>query len=422
MEPSEEKPAAVPDQAKTEPKAAAMPDAGAPAPAPTPAPAPLPAPEAKAADPKAAEAKAAEKRPDATPAAAMPEAGAPDAKPGAKPADAKAAAKPADIPPDAKIAAAKSDLRNNVIIGLAILGILAGIFAAYMFGLKSKSEPPVNKPISNPYASAIYANGIIESSQDSGENINIYPVVSGPVTAVRVGEGQEVKAGDPLFSIDDSIQGPDTALAAAAMQSAKQQYDKREASYLLDPKSISKDVLDTTQDAFDQAFAGYKAARALLGKYTVTAPTDGVVLAVNTTAGSYVSPLGSYDAYTQLMDPVVLMAAPEKYLAVRCFVDEILVARLPSADNVAAQMSIRGTNLKIPLEFVRVEPFVQPKIELSDERQEQVDLRVLPVIFRFRKMNAPVYPGQLVDVFITTQPSYDASDDGDNGNGGAAQQ
>jgi len=53
------------------------------------------------------------------------------------------------------------------------------------------------------------------------------------------------------------------------------------------------------------------------------------------------------------------------------------------------------------LEFVRVQPYVSPKIELSDERQEQVDLRVLPVIFRFQKKDLPVYPGQEVDVYIS---------------------
>jgi HlyD family secretion protein len=63
-------------------------------------------------------------------------------------------------------------------------------------------------------------------------------------------------------------------------------------------------------------------------------------------------------------------------------------------------MTVRGTETKVPLEFVRVQPYVSPKIELSNERLEQVDLRVLPVIFRFQKQDAPVYPGQLVDVFI----------------------
>ncbi len=87
----------------------------------------------------------------------------------------------------------------------------------------------------------------------------------------------------------------------------------------------------------------------------------------------------------------------------RCFVDEILVARLPTAAHIRAQMSVRGSDVKVPLEFVRLQPYVSPKIELSDERREQVDLRVLPVIFRFRKQDAPVYPGQEVDVYIGRQ-------------------
>ena len=66
-------------------------------------------------------------------------------------------------------------------------------------------------------------------------------------------------------------------------------------------------------------------------------------------------------------------------------------------------MSIRGTDVKVPLEFVRVQPYVSPKLELSNQRTEKVDLRVLPVVFRFAKGSAPVYPGQLVDVFIGQQ-------------------
>jgi HlyD family secretion protein len=64
-------------------------------------------------------------------------------------------------------------------------------------------------------------------------------------------------------------------------------------------------------------------------------------------------------------------------------------------------MSVRGSDYKVPLEFVRIQPFVSPKIELSTERQEQVDLRVLPVIFRFRtNPKVSVYPGEEVDVYI----------------------
>ena len=55
----------------------------------------------------------------------------------------------------------------------------------------------------------------------------------------------------------------------------------------------------------------------------------------------------------------------------------------------------------MPLEFVRAQPYVSPKIELSNQRTERVDVRVLPLIFRFRKpQTMSVYQGQLVDVYI----------------------
>jgi HlyD family secretion protein len=64
-------------------------------------------------------------------------------------------------------------------------------------------------------------------------------------------------------------------------------------------------------------------------------------------------------------------------------------------------MFVRGTDVSVPLTFERIRPYVSPKIELADQRQERVDVRVLPVIFRFvmpRETN--LYPGQLVDVYI----------------------
>jgi HlyD family secretion protein len=435
---------------------------------------PVPA-EADAA-PVKTDAAAAKAEPTPAPTDVAPvKTGAAATKPGsAKPPDGTPAAVPDKAPaPEGKTDQATSHhagrrfgMRNAIIFTLAILGVLAGLVAAYIFGMERKAQPPVFQPATSPYDSAVFANGIIESDQPSGENVNINPEVSGPVTHVLAHEGQQVSAGTPLFTIDDSVQRATTeqlrlqseaALALlqelqaeprketlavaqaqveqaqANLKAAQDQYDKRRASYDIDPKSISKDVLDTAQDAVAQAASAldvartqyeltkagawsydivnqqrqyealkqsYKSAHALLLKYSVKAPAAGVVLAMNAAVGSYVSAQGAYDPYTQLFDPLVVMGAPQDHLAVRCYVDEILVARLPSAWHIRAQMAIRGTDTKIPLEFVRVQPYVSPKIELSNERQEQVDLRVLPVIFRFEKKDAPVYPGQLVDVYI----------------------
>jgi HlyD family secretion protein len=357
-------------------------------------------------------------------------------------------------------------MRNKILFGLAILGVLAGLVAAYVFGIERKAQAPVFKPVSSPYDSAIFANGIIESDQPNGENINIFPEVSGQVTRILVQEGQKVTAGTPMLLIEDSVprataeqlrlqseasfellkelkaqprkQTLDIAsaqveLAESNLKVAREQADKRRAAYALDPRSVSKDVVDTANGAFHQAQAGlevarkqydltkagawsydiasqekqyrslkeaFKASDALLQKYAIKASVDGVVLAINAAVGSYVSSLGSYDTYTQGLNPVMVMGGPQDHLVVRCYVDEILIPRFPPAWRIVAQMSVQGTDLKIPLEFVRVQPYVSPKIELSNQRQEKVDLRVLPVIFRFEKKDAPVYPGQLVDVYI----------------------
>ena len=125
------------------------------------------------------------------------------------------------------------------------------------------------------------------------------------------------------------------------------------------------------------------------------------MLAINPTVGSFVSAQGAYDTYTQGMDPVLVLGSPHAHLNVRCYVDEILVPRLPNPSKMKAQMSVRGSNVKIPLEYVRMQPIVSPKIELSDQRLERVDVRVLPIIFRVEKpKDLNLYPGQLVDVYI----------------------
>jgi HlyD family secretion protein len=354
-----------------------------------------------------------------------------------------------------------------VLFSLAVVGLAAGLASAYLYSIQKKPMPPVFNPAPNPYAKGIYANGIIESYLSAGENINMYPEVSGTITRILVAEGAAVRQGAPLLMIDDSIQratveqqraqaGAARALldelraqprketlavaraqaemAAASLKSVQDQLAKQERSYALDPKSVSRDALDNAVNAvkvakanldvvqrqyeltragawtydirnqekqWDAAVKAVMASSALLAKYTVQASQDGVILSIKAAVGSYVSPQGSYDTYTQGFSPVLVMGSSERYLAVRCYVDEILIHRLPPAARMRAQMSIRGTNISVPLEYVRVQPYVSPKIALSNARTERVDLRVLPVIFRFEKpAGVDVYPGQLVDVYV----------------------
>jgi len=358
-------------------------------------------------------------------------------------------------------------MRTRLIFVLSALGLLAGLVTAYVYGVEKAPPPPAFKPASNPYPRAVFANGIVESYQASGANINIYPEVSGTVTRLFAVEGQQVERGAPLVQIEDSVQRgiveqqraqleaaqaslaelraqprPETLevakaqveVARASLKTSQDALEKQQRSYQIEPRSVSKDVLDNAVNAVRVARAnldvaerqldltragawiydvenqekqcaalskGLASSTALWNKYTVRSPVEGRILAVNVSVGSYVSAQGSYDTYTQGLGPVAVMGAPQAYGQVRCYVDEILVHRLPKGPGMKATMFLRGTDVSVPLEFVRVQPYVSPKIELSDQRLERVDVRVLPLIFRFEKPGAAdVYPGQLVDVYI----------------------
>lgn len=360
-------------------------------------------------------------------------------------------------------------MRYRLLFSLAFLGIVAGCVAGYLFSIEKPAQPPAFNPASNPYPQGIYAEGIIESDQSSGSNINVYPEVPGTVKQILVSEGQSVHRGQPLVLIDDSVQSAtaeqlqsqaqaalslleelkaeprqenlDVAdaqvkAAQATLKTADDALQKQQTAYEMNPKAISKDALDGSRNAaavakanlavakrqYDLIKAGawiydiknqerqynalqksYLASSALLSKYTLHAPSDGTVLTINPAVGSFVSPQGSYDSYTQGMLPVLILGGPRMALNVRCYVDEILLPRLPAPSRMKAQMSVRGSSAKLDLEFVRTQPIVSPKIELSNQRNERVDVRVLPVIFRIEKPeNANLYPGELVDVYIAT--------------------
>jgi len=358
-------------------------------------------------------------------------------------------------------------VRNRLLFVLAVLGVIAGLVSAYLHGMEQKPQPPVFNPAPNPYPQGIYANGIVESYQSHGENINLYPEVPGTVVKILVAEGQRVTHGTPLIQLGDSVQRAtveqlkaqadaalgllqelkaqprketldvaraQVTLAAANLKTAQDQVDKQRRSYEIDPKSVSKDTLDSAENAFKVAKANlevaqrqyaltragawiydirnqekqyaaaakaYTAANNLLEKYTLRAPVDGVALSINGAVGSYVSPQGAYDTYTQGMAPIITMGTVGEYLGVRCYIDEILLHRLPDAEHIKAQMFVRGTDIRIPLEYVRTQPYVSPKIQLSNQRTERVDVRVLPVIFRFTPpKGVHLFPGQLVDVYV----------------------
>jgi HlyD family secretion protein len=352
-------------------------------------------------------------------------------------------------------------MRSKVVFIVSGIGLIFALVSAFIAGQQPRALPAAFNPAANPYAKGIYANGIIESVQAQGENINIYPEVAGSITQVFVAEGAKVHKGDLMLTIDDSVQRAmaeqqqsqaeaaramldelkaeprreTLAVAAAQLKSAQDQLAKQEQSYAMEPKSVSQDALDNARNAqkisatnlevvqkqYNLAKAGawvydirnqesqyvalskaYAASSALLAKYSIRAPTDGVVRSIQAAVGSYASAQGTYDSYTGGMNPLIIMSTPDDNLQVRVYVDEILIHRLADPAKMSAEMFIRGTDTHVALTFTRIQPYVSPKIQLSDARQERVDLRVLPLIFRFAKAKTlNLYPGQLVDVYVS---------------------
>ncbi len=351
-------------------------------------------------------------------------------------------------------------MKLKILIALAVLGIIAGLISAKIYSSAPKPPSPVYIT-KNPFKNGVYANGIIEPVQSSGASVNVYPEVSGEITKVFVKKGQplfeidnkvqeqavkqlyhQMKADQITYEeLKNEPRKENLEIAKKQVSYAKAQeelqksvYEKLLNSYKLNPKSVSKQDLDNAKYQFkvakknlELAIANYNLVKAgawsydinaayqrymadkyaykealeLLHRYTVKAPSDGEVLELNVAVGDYASPNGVYNTYTRGYSVPVRLGAKTDELQVRAFIDEILLAKLPPIKDLKGIMFIRGTNISIPLKFVAVEPYVTPKIELSNETTERVDVRVLPVIFRFKKpKDVNIYPGQLVDIYL----------------------
>lgn len=133
-------------------------------------------------------------------------------------------------------------------------------------------------------------------------DIEIRPQVSGFITKVHVDEGQRVRKGQPLFTIDQvqfqaAVDQAEASLAAAqtAVQTATLTAENKQR--LFDKNIISeyenqlaKNNLATAKATLAQAEAALTNARKNLSYTVVTAPSDGVVGMIPNREGSLASP------------------------------------------------------------------------------------------------------------------------------------
>ena len=294
--------------------------------------------------------------------------------------------------------------RKYILPVIAFVGILIAMVIA---SRANKTLPPA-KPVSQapqpPYRTFIAGAGITEANT---ENIAIGTQIAGIISKIYVQIGSHVKAGDPLFTIDDRAQraliATDTAAVNATHAQREQaKYELKLGNELITKKVISEEDLETRTHAADtaeaqflQAQANLEAAKTDLERLTVRAPVDGQVMQLKVRVGEY-APTGV------LAQPLILFGSVEP-MNVRVDVDEHDAWRVrPDADAVGF---LQGNNkISTKLHFVRFEPYVVPKVSLTGQPTERVDTRVLQVIYSFERGGLPIYVGQQMDVYIDASP------------------
>jgi hypothetical protein len=84
---------------------------------------------------------------------------------------------------------------------------------------------------------------------------------------------------------------------------------------------------------------------------------------------------------------------------VRVDIDEHDIPRFDQ--RAKAYGRVRGAHgARLPLTFVRIEPFVIPKKSLTGDATERVDTRVLQALYRVDGTSPATFIGQQMDIFI----------------------
>lgn len=264
-------------------------------------------------------------------------------------------------------------------------------------------EPLVVPPTSE-FKQSVAGIGVIEPSS---ELVSVGSELPGIVRQVYVKVGAHVQKGTPLFSLDDRDVNAQIATLEAALKSAQLQAKQANDQYatvkaLKDSRAVSKDEFSRREYAskvadakVDEIRAQWRQSLTTKERLTARSPMTGEILAVNIHNGEYALTTGGSEPLIRMGDTRVLR--------VRVEIDEQNASRIRK--EAKAFGSPRGdTEIKIPLRFVRFEPYVKPKANLATGGQ-RVDTRVMQVIYELQSSSLNVFVGQQMDVFIEQQPS-----------------
>ncbi len=298
-------------------------------------------------------------------------------------------------------------MRHKLVLPIAALcGLVIAILSVIWSSQKPVTPAIPFPPPTSPYAHAIMGAGTIEASTD---NIFINPPFSEIAIAVYVKQNDIVKAGAPLFELDTRTFVAERLQAIREREYAIVQYDNAQTQ--LDLYNSLTDRRAVSQNDYNQVYYGAQAALAAIAvadakievaqsyidRSIICAPADGEILQLNVHPGES----QNANPFNNLSS---IVFGPVSPLHLRVDVDEDDAWRFRKGAPATAY--VRGNRtISFPLSYVRTDPLIIPKQSLTGSTVERMDTRVLQVIYRFDWDHLPVYPGQVLDIFIEALPA-----------------
>ena len=194
------------------------------------------------------------------------------------------------------------------------------------------------------------------------ELIFVSPDEQGRVETLKVREGDHVKKGDLLFTVDDDLQKADVVIRNTAVVNAQQSFDR--AKELLRSFAGTQKTYDDAEAALRQAKANLEWAQTRLARRNAHSPGEGTIEQIYYRPGETV-PAGR---------PVVALLPPGN-LKIRFFAPQAVLPELKYGDVVGVSCDGCDKGLTAKISFIaRSAEFTPPVIYSQEERAKLVFL------------------------------------------------
>ena len=267
-------------------------------------------------------------------------------------------------------------------------------------GGKGGAMPPTTVNVVTPQRQDVGVDVAANGTVTPQRTVDLRPQTTSTIREVHINEGQFVKAGQLMFSLDDRSDRASVAQAEAEVARGRANLADLERQYkrsqdLVAQKFLAQSAVDTLKSQVDAARAALAASSAAArasqvnASYTsIRAPMAGRVGAINVYPGSLVQPATSLTTVTQL-DPIdVAFTLPESSLGT------LLAAQKQGAVTVEASTGGDATPVSGKLSFV--DNTVDPTSG------------TIRVKAQFGNSEGLLWPGQYVNTRVTVRTIRDA--------------